>query len=200
MPAVEVADIKQLRRALAKYAPDLYKSMNTEIRGALKDLQKKSRALVPETLGAGLRNFNDDGLTHKGRVKKRAFPRYSGAEVKKGIVIRIGATKRNSNGFVSYYSLINRSHAGQIVEWAGRTSGTGGSPKSKSNNPKAGAHFINVLDHEIGSVEKYGKSRQMSGRIIFRAAVEDKGKTRDAILHALAKARTEFVATLRKAA
>ena len=102
---VELADIKQLRRALAKYDPALYKAMNIEIRGALKDIQKKARALVPETLGSGLRNFSDDGLVHKGRVKARAFPRFNSAEVKKGIVIRTGASKRNANGFVSYYSL-----------------------------------------------------------------------------------------------
>jgi hypothetical protein len=197
---VELADVKQLRRALAKYDPDLYKSMNVEIRGALKGIQKKARELVPETLGSGLKNFADDGLTHKGRVKTRAFPRFNSAEVKKGIVISTRATKRNSKGFVSYYSLINRSAAGQIIETAGRLSGTGGSPSSKSNNPRAGAHFINVLDHEIGGLEKYGKTRKTTGRIIFRAGVEDRGKTRDAILKALDKARAEFVAQLRSAA
>jgi len=197
---VELADVKQLRRALAKYDPALYKAMNIEIRGALKGIQKKARALVPETLGSGLRNFSDDGLVHKGRVKARAFPRFNSAEVKKGIVIRTGASKRNANGFVSYYSLINRSAAGQIIETAGRLSGTGGSSNSKSNNPRAGAHFINVLDHEIGGLEKYGKTRKTTGRIIFRAGLEDKGKTRDAILKALDKARTEFVTQLRKAA
>ena len=197
---VELSDIKQLRRALAKYDPALYKSMNIEIRGALKDIQKKARALVPESLGAGLRNFTADGQPHKGRVKARAFPRFDAQEVKKGIVTRMGATKRNSNGFVSYYSLINRSAAGQIIETAGRKSGLGGSPNSQSNNPRAGSHFINVLDHEIGGLEKYGKTRKMTGRIIFRAGVEDKGKTRDAILKALDKARADFVAQLRKAA
>ena len=192
MPATNVADIKQLRRALSKYSPDLYKAMNTEIRTALKVIQKDARDLVPAYLGSGLRNFQGDSTTAKSRTSRaRAFPKYDASQVKKGIVISIGKTKKNDNGFASYYSLINRSAAGQIVETAGRKYPTG-DPKSQSNNPNAGAHFINVLDHNVGSLARFGKNRKSYGRIIYRAAYEDQGRTKTAIMNALEKARMEF--------
>lgn len=200
MPAVELADIKQLRRALAKYEPTLYKEMNKEIRTALKVVQKSARDLVPTSLGSGLRNFHGDSTTAKSRTNRsRAFPKFDANQVKKGIVVSIGKSSRNKNGFVGYYSIINRSAAGQIIETAGRLHPTG-DPASQSNNKAAGGHFINVLNHNVGSFGKYGKGRKNAGRIIYRAAEEDQGKTRDAIIKALARAREVLVLGYGKAA
>ena len=200
MPATEVADIAALKRALNKYDPELYKAMNKEIRVALKVVQKSARDLVPAYLGSGLRNFQGDSTTAKSRTsRKRAFPKYDAREVKRGIVVSIGASKRSSNGWKGYYSIINRSAAGQIIETAGRLNPTGSSD-SQSNNPNAGAHFINVLNHNVGNFGKYGKGRKNVGRIIYRAAEEDQGKTRDAIIKALAKARQTLVLGYGKAA
>jgi len=200
MPAVEIADIKLLRSALIKYDKVLYNEMNREIRVALATIQKSARELVPPFLGSGLRNFQGDSTTAKSRTsRKRAFPKYDASQVKKGIAIRFGKSQKNNNGFVGYYSLINKSAAGAIVETAGRLY-PGGSPNSQSNNPNAGAHFINILDHNVGNFGKYGKGRKSAGRIIFKAAQEDQGKTRDAIVKALAKARQTLVLGLGKAA
>ena len=200
MPAVEIADIKALRTALNKYDPALYKAMNKEIRVALKVVQKSARALVPSSLGSGLRNFQGDSTTAKSRTsRKRAFPKYDATAARRGIVISIGKSKRNNQGFVGYYSLLNRSAAGMIIELAGVTN-PGGSPESQSNNPNAGAHFINVLNHNVGNFGKYGKGQRSKGRIIYKAAEEDQGKTRDAIIKALAKARQTLVLGYGKAA
>jgi co-chaperonin GroES (HSP10) len=193
MPATEVGDIAELRQALAKFEPTLYKAMNKEIRMALRVVQKSARALVPAELGSGLVKFQGDDSKTKSRTSRtRAFPKYDAEKAKKGIVVSIGKSKRNNNGFVSYYSIINRSAAGQIIETAGRKNPSGSS-ESQSNNPNAGNHFINVLNHNVGSLGKYGKGRKNSGRIIYRAAEEDQGKTRDAIMRILAKAREELV-------
>jgi len=193
MPATEVGDIAELRQALARFEPTLYKAMNKEIRVALRVVQKSARALVPAELGSGLVKFQgDDSKTKSRTTRTRAFPKYDAEKAKKGIVVSIGKSKRNNNGFVSYYSIINRSAAGQIIETAGRKNPSGSS-ESQSNNPNAGNHFINVLNHNVGSLGKYGKGRKNSGRIIYRAAEEDQGKTRDAIMRILAKAREELV-------
>jgi hypothetical protein len=200
MPATEVADIAALKRALNKYDTELYKAMNKEIRVALKVVQKSARDLVPAYLGSGLRNFQGDSTTAKSRTsRKRAFPKFDAREVKRGIVITTGASKQSKNGWRGYYSLINRSAAGAIIETSGRLY-PNGDPASQSNNPRAGAHFINVLNHNVGSLGKYGKGRKSSGRIIYRAAEEDQGKTRDAIIKALAKAREVLVLGYGKAA
>jgi len=200
MPATEVADIAALKRALNKYDPELYKAMNKEIRVALKVVQKSARDLVPASLGSGLRNFQGDSTTAKSRTtRKRAFPKYDPSTVRKGILISIGKSKRNDRGFVGYYSILNRSAAGMIVELAGVTN-PNGSPQSQSNNPNAGAHFINVLNHNVGNFGKYGKGQRSKGRIIYKAAEMDQGKTRDAIIKALAKARQTLVLGYGKAA
>ena len=200
MPAVEVADIEALRRALSKYDSALYKETNKEIRTALNVVRNNARALVPSSLGSGLRNFHGDSTTAKSRSSRsRAFPKFDAREVKKGIVTSIGKSKRSPNGWVGYYSIINRSAAGQIIEIAGRLN-PNGDPRSQSNNPRAGAHFINVLNHNVGHFGRYGKRTGDVGRIIYRAAEEDQGKTRDAIIKALAKARQTLVLGYGKAA
>jgi len=200
MPAVEVADIEALRRALSKYDPALYKAMNKEIRFALNKVRNDARALVPVSLGSGLRNFHVDGTTSKSRTNRaRAFPKFDAREVKKGIVTSIGKSKRNYSGWVGYYSILNRSAAGNIIEISGRLNPQG-SPESQSNNRNAGAHFINVLNHNVGPLGKYGGRRGDMGRLIYRAAEQDQGKTRDAIIKALAKARETLVLGFGKAA
>ena len=192
MPAVEVADIKALRKTLSKYEPALYKAMNKEIGVALTGIRADAQKLVPAYLGTGLRNFHGDSTTAVSRTRRdRAFPKYDAALVRRGIVVTRGASKRNRNGWVSYYSLLNKNAAGQIVETAGRLHPLG-DPESQSNNRNAGQHFINILDHNVGSFGRYGKGRKNAGRIIFKAAEEDQGKTRDAIMRALDKARTIF--------
>jgi len=198
MPAKEVADLIAMKRALAKYTPDIAKEMNTEIRVALTGIRNTARNLVPDYIH--LRNFMEDGLTHKSRTNKSdPFPRYDPAVVRRGIVTKMGKTKPNIFGYVGFYSLINKSRAGALVETAGR--GMNPPRASKSNNPKAREQFIRTIANDTGgNLWEYGKGVKQRGRIIYRAAVEDNGKVKQAILLALDKARTSFQSALDKAA
>jgi len=55
-----------------------------------------------------------------------------------------------------------------------------------SNNPGAGAHFIS----RMGPL--YGDKQKERGRMIFRAAYEDRGKAQDAVILAISTAIEKF--------
>jgi len=228
MPATEVADIAKLRKAMARYAPDLYKSMNQEIRGLLRVIQNDARTLIPREIPGLRTGWTDRGLAVKSNSVYRAFPKYDYATAKKGIVISIGAQRKNSNGFVGYYSIINKSASGKIIETAGRrnpdgraaamstrlkqSGGVSGvsykrgqgnvldqSHGFRSNNPFAGYQFVHAID-KVAPMGFVGRGIKNSGRIIFKAVEQDEGRTKTAIMKILETTRNEFLSNLGKAA
>ena len=196
---VEVKGVIALRKALNAYAPDLAKELTAEITKHLKVIQKDARGFVPNRAPAGLYNWDDNASGKKitartsmfrtfnveGRV--RPFPFYNATEVKRGIVYRTGYGKPNSKGFRSLFRIRNNSAAGAIYETAGRKNPTG-DPRSKSNNPQAGARFV-----QQGAL--YGRKRDgqdMRGRVLFRAYEEDEGKQTAAIFKAIETTNEKF--------
>ena len=76
---------------------------------------------------------------------------------------------------------------GGLYNWdetAGRKN-PGGDPKSRSNNPGAGANFIS----RMGPLYGQGASR---GRMIFRAWAEDQGRAQAAVVRAIENAIGAF--------
>ena len=198
MPA-GVQGVIALRKALNAYAPDLAKQLTAEITDSLKVIQKSARGFVPSSAPGGLYNWDLNTRGQKitarssmfrtfnteGRV--RMFPLYSATEIKRGIVYRTGYGKPNSKGFRSLFRIKNQSAAGVIYEWAGRTN-PNGDPKSKSNNPGAGARFV-----QQGPI--YGRKKagqDVRGRLLYRAWEQDEGKQTVAIFKAIEKARVNF--------
>lgn len=201
MPIV-VEGVPELKKALKKYAPDLLKQMNAEIRVALKEVTNDAKAKVPAKAPGNLYNWDDKGYEPVSRIKgRRAFPKYNSQVIKRGLTYSLGRGKRNRSGFSSLYSLLNKSAAGAIAETAGRESGISGSRESRSNNPNAGAHFIGRMNG-IGSMKSHNNTQMARGRILFAAYDENQGKALDATFKAIDKASKAFkaMATLRKAA
>ena len=195
----EVKGVIELRKALNKFAPDLAAELTKEITGSLKVIQKSARGFVPNVAPAGLYNWNENRSGRKitaktsmfrtfnteGRV--RMFPLYDAATIKRGIVYRTGYGKPNSKGFRSLFRVRNKSAAGAIYETAGRKN-PAGDPASKSNNPNAGARFV-----QQGAL--YGRKRDgqdMRGRVIFRAWEKDEGKQTAAIFRAIETAQNKL--------
>jgi hypothetical protein len=188
---VAVKGVIELRKALNKFAPDLAKELTKEITTSLKVIQRSARGFVPSSAPSNLYNWdrvsssNPKTFNTSGRV--RAFPRYDAAVIKRGIVYRTGYGKPNSKGFRSLFRVRNNSAAGAIYETAGRKN-PNGDPKSKSNNPTAGARFV-----QQGPL--YGRKRDgqdMRGRVIFRAWEQDEGKQTEAIFKAIETARLKL--------
>ena len=184
-------------KAMRKFDPDLLKEMNKEIRGVMVPLRDKARGYAPSPQPDNLYGWAEGSVGKKitarnsafrqfnteGRV--RLFPLYDHKTVVSGIKYSQSPSKRNRSGFRSLYYIYNASAAGAIYETAGRKN-PGGDSASKSNNPGAGAHFIN----RMGPL--YGDKQKERGRMIFRAAYEDRGKAQDAVIMAISTAIEKF--------
>jgi len=192
---VEVKGLVETRVALKKFAPDLYKEMNKEIRTALKIVVKDAQSLVTPNVN-GLFNWQDKGNVVKSRTSRdEAFPKYNPLVIRKGLTYSIGATKRNSAGFVSFYRLLNKSRAGSIIETAGRKN-FNGDPRSESNNPNAGAHFNRAIQGTYGGFKQTGRRNTDRGRLLYAAYFRDQGKVIDSVMKAISKAQTTYKSRL----
>jgi len=198
---VEVKGVIALRKALNAYAPDLAKELTAEITKSLKVIQKDAKGFVPNRAPAGLYNWDDNAkgkqITAKTSMfrtfntegRLRMFPLYNASEIKRGIVYRTGYGKPNSKGFRSLFRVRNASGAGAIYETAGRTHPSG-DPRSKSNNPRAGARF--VQQGALYGKKTTGSSGDMRGRVIFRAWDQDQGMQLAHIMQAIENTRVKF--------
>lgn len=186
MPTV-VKGVAEAKRVLKKIDPELYKQMNAKITEAMREVRDLARREVPQTI-MGLRNFQDSGRERKSRTNRaRAFPMYDPALVRKGLTYSIGTKKRAPSGFKALYSMLNSNAAGAIIETAGRLN-PGGSSESQSNNPSAGAHFINMITGSFGSLQATGTGRKSEGRLMGGALASRQGQVRDSILKAIDQA------------
>jgi len=193
---VEVKGFDSTIKALRQVTPDLHKEMNKEIAGALRVVRNDARNTV-EPAVYGLSGFEYTGVASKARGgRSRAFPKYDPVLIRKGLVYRLGRTKINRSGFQSFYGLFNTSAAGAIIETAGRKN-AGGDPRSRSNNPRAGAYFNEAIENEYGKLSQVGKGQKQRGRLLFTTYEKDQGKTRDAVFTAIDKAIKKFEARAR---
>ena len=106
-----------------------------------------------------------------GRWSARA---YDVQEARRGITFKSSPSKPNRSGFTALASIFNKSAAGAIYETAGRKSGVTG-----NFTPKLGGQLV-------------GKGQKMTGRAIFRAFEDDRGKAQDGVVKAIFKARDKF--------
>ena len=201
---IQISGLAETLAAMRKFEPDLAKNLNKEVRAALTPVQKQAQALFPSDI-SGLSNWM---LATKGRKINKStsafaavghFPRYNKAIAARGIKIFLGQTRPNSRGFVTQYRISNITAAGAIYETAGRADGQS-RRKYRSNNPEAGAHFIESINAELMAGK--GKTR---GRALYRAWDENQGKAFLNVLKAVDATILQFkrradAQTLRKAA
>ena len=201
---VEVKGLRETRRALAKFAPDLKREVDKDARNRLKIMVTAARGFAPTSLP---RNLHGWAITTKGlkitaqtsAFSSRTFPLYQAGEVRSGIKYDTGFSKSNSRGFRSLYELRNKSAAGAIYELAGRINPEGlpwegpkaapGNRKvSHSLNPKAGAWFIDEIDKQDNQRQIKGKKE---GRLIYRAVEADNGRFIRSIIEGMK--RVEYI-------
>jgi hypothetical protein len=199
---VKIEGVKQTRKALRDFAPDLNKQLNAELKVALAPIAKKARGFVPSDSpmsGWVSRSFSE-----------ARFPFFNASAIRSGIGFTTKAGKTTRSGFTSNATIFNKSVAGAIYETAGRAnngqgqpwvgSKAGGTSKkvSRSTNPNAGTQFI----ENLGNLTSSTKGR---GRLILKAWAQDQGKAYGAATKAIDKAERAFMersktSTFRKAA
>jgi hypothetical protein len=188
---IAVEGVNEVKRALRKFDPDLFKELNKEVGTSLKAISNSAKLEVPNNFLSGAM---DMGAERQSRTSRsRAFPVYNSSSIRKGLTYSLARKKGNSSGWTAAYSLLNKSHMGAIVEIAG-TKNPYGDPRSQSNNPQAGRQFIEGLNRDVGSIKSVGKGR---GRLMYEALYKDQGKARDAIIKAIETAATKYKAATR---
>jgi hypothetical protein len=192
----EVKGLIELKKALKDYAPNLATQLDDQMGLALGGVVKKAQSYAPAE--SPLSNWSYRKRSEKNAEGRRKFPLYNSARVVKGIQYSSTPRKTNRRGFKAVYYIINKSAEGAIYETAGRKNPNGqpwvgrkGDPNdhtvSHSNNPNAGAQFIQAFGQIYqGNIESSTKrGRYMKGRLIFRAWAEDGGKANAAALTAI---------------
>lgn len=188
MPVV-VQGIVGFKKALGQLAPDIKKEMDKEIREALKPILKDAKSKVPGQAPGGLYNYNDPGYERKSRTgRKRAFPSYDATAIRRGLTYSLGTKNFSGKGYVSAFTLLNRSASGAIIETAGRAN-PGGSPRSQSNNKNAGRRFIAGMNG-VGALTDYaGRGKMTTGRLLYAAYARNQGAAVAATMKAIDKAK-----------
>jgi hypothetical protein len=181
----------ELKRALRKFDPDLYKETNREIGVALKGISNVAKTQVPSMFLSG---SMDDGRERMSRTgKSRAFPVYNQMSIRKGLTYSLAKKKSDKSGWTAAYSLLNKSAIGAIAEIAG-TKNPYGDPESRSPNPNAGNQFIQALNRDSGNIKSVGKGR---GRLMYAALSANEGKAKAAVIKAIESAEKKFKAATR---
>lgn len=195
MPVV-IEGVVELRKALNKLAPDIKKQMDIEVREALQPIIRDARSRVPGSAPGGLYNWNDPGYVRKSIIgKKEGFPSYNQVVIRRGLTYSLGAKRFEGSGFVSLFTLLNKSRVGAIIETAGRVGSP--NPRAKSNNPEAGERFVGAMNG-IGSLVDYaGRGRNSTGRLLYAAYARNQGRALNAALKSVEKAKQTFYERLR---
>lgn len=188
MPVI-IEGVVGLKKALRQLAPDIKKEMDKEIRNALKPIIRDARSKVDGKAPGDLINWNDPGYTRKPRVpgKKEAFPSYDQTIIRRGLTYSVATSRMQNSGFVSLFTLFNKSRTGAIIERAGRAGAP--NPRAASNNPDAGERFIGAMNGIGGLVDYSGRGRKSTGRLLYAAYARNQGRALNATLIAIEKAK-----------
>ena len=184
---VTVQGIVETKQALRKFAPDLKRELDREARSFLKVMVSSAKGFVPANSPLSGWQIQSKGrkiTAQTSAFTMRAFPLFQTAEIKAGLVSKVGGMKPTRTGFRAEYALQNKSAAGAIYETAGRINPQGlpwvgptGSPTdrkiSHSRNPKAGQQFIDAIDRDDNYRQIHGRK---DGRLVYRAVEKDNGR------------------------
>ena len=195
MPVV-IEGVVELKKALNKLAPDIKEQMDKEVRESLKPIIRDARSKVPGSAPGGLYNWNDPGYVRKSIIgKKEGFPSYNQLIIRRGLTYSLGTKRFDSAGFVSLFTLLNKSRVGAIIETAGRVGAP--NPRSKSNNPNAGERFVGAMNGIGALVDYAGRGRNSTGRLLYAAYARNQGRALNASLRAIENAKNTFYNRIR---
>lgn len=158
-----------LRKALRNFEPDLAKETTKEIASFLKPVTRNARGFLPSNEQAP-----SGWLKREGAQGKWANRYYDKTIASRSISFKSSPSKANRQGFRALASIFNKSAAGVIYESAGRKSGITG-----NFTPKLGGKLT-------------GQGQKMTGRAIFRAFEEDRGKATAGVLKAIETSAAKF--------
>lgn len=165
MPVV-IKGLAETRVALRKFAPDLLKESDKEIRQVLKTIVVQARGFVP--LESPMSGWSQESRKPIEGASRWGLRKFNTPTIRTGIVYQVGAKRIGSSGYTSLYAIQNKTAAGAIYETAGW----------KSDGEGTGVKFIE-------NIRKQSPGRSGTGRLAYRAVEENNGKAIRAITKAL---------------
>jgi hypothetical protein len=190
--------------ALERFAPDLKRELNKEIRGILAPIVIEAKSYLPSNdqihpsgwAKGGFKRFNAIGPLAQDQT--RGFIAYDAERAKAGIKQTAATTKKDGSGFRNTYGVIQRDPGGAIFETAGRGSAASRSRSktSRSRNPQASQHFIGVIQRAHGALPTARGEGKDKGRALIRAVDNNRFKALQGIREAVDKATAKAQARL----
>ena len=205
---IEMQGLTENIIALERFAPDLKRELNKEIRGILAPIVIEAKSYLPSNdqihpsgwAKGGFKRFN--GIGPLAQDQTRGFIAYDAERAKAGIKQTAATTKKDGSGFRNTYGVIQRDPGGAIFETAGRGSAASRSRSrtSRSRNPQASQHFIGVIQREHGALPTARGEGKDKGRALIRAVDNSRYKAlrgiREAVDKASAKAQARVDAAI----
>ena len=193
---IEMQGLTENIIALERFAPDLKRELNKEIRGILAPIVIEAKSYLPSNdqihpsgwAKGGFKRFN--GIGPLAQDQTRGFIAYDAERAKAGIKQTAATTKKDGSGFRNTYGVIQRDPGGAIFETAGRGSAASRSRSktSRSRNPQASQHFIGVIQREHGALPTARGEGKDKGRALIKAVENKRYKALQGIREAVDKA------------
>lgn len=184
--------------ALERFAPDLKKSLDKDIKGVLSKIVNDAQGyIMPQGVhpsGWARENKNAGLIGPLAQGKSRGgFINFDVSKAKAGIKPVSPRSQNTSSGFRNAYGVIQRDKAGAIFETAGRGSKASRdrTRASRSTNPTASQDFIEAIEKYYGVLPTAKGLGQDKGRALIRAVDDNKKNAQRAIFAAIKDAENK---------
>lgn len=194
---ISIQGLNNTISAIERFAPDLKKQLDREVKGILSKVVEEARGHIPFDIhpsGWARENKNASliGPLQQGQ-SRGMFKRFDAAKAKAGIKATTPTSKSSSTGFRNSYGVIQRDAAGAIFETAGRGSkaSRARTRASRSTNPTASQDFIQAVEKYYGVLPTSKGLGQDKGRALIRAVDDNKKSAQRAIFEAVKNAESK---------
>ena len=199
---ISIQGLNNTISAIERFAPDLKKQLDREVKGVLSAIVNEARGEIPFDIhpsGWARENKNSGlvGPLQQGQ-SRGLFVRFDAAKAKAGIKSLSPTSKSSQTGFRNSYGVVQRDKAGAIFETAGRGSraSRARTRASRSTNPTASQDFIGVIQNTYGELPTAKGLGQDKGRALIKAVDNNKKSAQRAIFEAIKNAESKAQARM----
>ena len=199
---ISLQGVNSTIRALERFAPDLKKSLDKDIKGVLSKVVNQARGFIPFDIhpsGWARENKNAGliGPLQQGQGRG-SFVRFDASKAKSGITSVSPRSQNTATGFRNAYGVVQRDKAGAIFETAGRGSKASRARTrvSRSTNPTASQDFIQAIEKYYGVLPTSKQLGNDKGRALIKSVDDNKKNAQRAIFEAIKDAENKAQARM----
>ena len=188
--------------ALERFAPDLKKALDKDIRRSLSKIVTDAKQLIPSDIhpsGWARENKSAGLIGPLAQNKSRGgFVNFDVSKARAGIKTVSPSSKSTNSGFRNSYGVVQRDKAGAIFETAGRGSkaSRARTRASQSTNPTASQDFIQAIEKYYGVLPTSKQLGNDKGRALIKSVDDNKKNAQRAIFAAIKDAENKAQARM----